>query len=94
MHTAKEIVHAEIGHQNGKESQYHIEVVVAGTAQPGDALLVNGYGIDHESDERPGLFGVPTPVCAPRHVGPDGTDEDAESHAGEGGIEEELAHQK
>ena len=94
MHAAEEIVHAEIGHQDGEESQYHVEMVVAGVAQPGNALLVNGYGIDHESDERPGLFGVPTPVCAPRHVGPDGTDEDAESHAGEGGIEEELAHQK
>ena len=94
MHSAEEIVHAEIGHQDGEESQYHVEMVVAGTAQPRDALLMNGYGIDHESDERPGLLGIPTPVGAPRHIGPDGTDEDAEAHAGEGGIEEELAHLK
>lgn len=94
MHATQEIVHAKVGHQNRKESQYHVEMVVAGGAQPGNALLVNGYGIDHEGDERPSLFGVPTPVCAPRHVGPDSTDKDAEAHAGEGRIEEELAHQK
>ena len=94
MHAAEEIVYAEIGHQDGEESQYHVEMEVAGITQPWDALLMDGHGIDHERDECPGLFGVPAPVCAPRHVGPDGTDEDAETHAGEGGIEEELAHQK
>ena len=34
-------------------------------------------GIDHEGDKCPRLFRIPRPVVAPRHIGPNGADEDA-----------------
>ncbi|MBO4586489.1 MAG: hypothetical protein J5677_01560 [Bacteroidales bacterium] len=39
---------------------------------------MQGKSIDNEGDECPDLFGVPGPVVAPRDVGPEGTDNDAE----------------
>ena len=44
------------------------------------------YGIYHKGDERPRLLAIPTPVITPAHVSPDGSDEDAESHRGEGRV--------
>ena len=38
-----------------------------------------------------GILAIPTPVITPTHVSPDGSDEDAESHRGEGRVEEETA---
>ena len=33
--------------------------------------------VDEHGDERPDLFGVPAPIASPRHISPNGTDEDA-----------------
>ena len=35
MHAAEEVVHAEIGHDDGEEGQRHEEVVAHGAAQEG-----------------------------------------------------------
>jgi len=90
MHAAEEIVDAEIGHDERKESQNHEEVVVGGLSQPRKRAVVKRYGIDHQRDERPCLFRVPAPIGAPRDVGPDGSREDTKAETGDGWIQEQL----
>ena len=88
MHAAEEVVHTEIGHEDGKESKYHVGVVDHGATEDRQRLSVDDDGIDHEGDERPCFLWVPTPLVSPRHIGPNGSDEDAETHRGKGRIEE------
>ena len=89
MHAAKKIVDTEVGHQDGEEGQDAVEVIVGGAAQEEQGEVVDGHSIDHEGDEGPHLLGVPAPIGAPRDIGPDGSYEDADAQAGEGGVEEE-----
>jgi len=95
VHAGEEVVDAEIGEKQHEEGQEHVGVVGGGEAflahEPrGEPLQVEGHGIDHEGDERPRLLGVPRPVLAPAHVGPNGADEDADGEGGNGRIEQQL----
>ena len=90
MHATKEIVHAEIRHEDGHECQCHIQMIVSGLVQPVNTLMVYGHAIDHEGDECPCLLGVPAPVCSPRDICPDGTDKDTVTQTGEGRVEKQL----
>lgn len=87
MHATQKEVHAKIGDEDGEESQRHIHMTVHADAAMGR------NGIDHQGDERPRLFWVPRPVGAPRHIRPDGTDEDAEAQTGEGRVEQQERQQ-
>ena len=90
VHSTQNKIHAEIRDEDGEEADDHVKMVYAGLTEEGDGSLVEGYGIDHERDECPRLLRVPRPVVAPRHVGPDGTEEDADGEEEDGRIEEEL----
>ena len=92
VHAAQEEIDAEVGHEDGEESQDHEEMEVARTSEPRETLGVEGKTIDQEGDECPYLFGIPTPLSTPRDIGPDGADEDACRHAEEGRIEQEASH--
>lgn len=58
MHAGKEIVHAEVSHEDGEEREEDVGVVETRTVL-GDDGLVERDGVDHESDERPGLLRIP-----------------------------------
>ena len=91
MHAREEIVHTEVGHGNAHECQGDVNVIYQRLAEDRQALRMHYYGINHKGDECPCFLAVPTPVITPAHVSPDGSDEDAESHRGEGWVEEETA---
>ena len=84
MHATQKEVHAKIGDEDGEESQRHIHMTVHADAAMGR------NGIDHQGDESPRLFWVPRPVGAPRHIGPDGTNEDSITQEGDGRKQQEL----
>lgn len=92
MHATEEIIDPKIGHKDGEEGKNH-EKMIAGWSgqQPNCQRGVEGNGIDEHGDERPHLFGIPTPVGAPRHIGPHGSDEDAAGKHEYSGIEKQLA---
>lgn len=90
VHAAKEEVHSEVGHEDGEERQNHVEVVEALTLEGSDGCRVDRQGIDHHRNECPYLLRVPAPVAAPRHVCPDGSDEDAHSEQEYCRIEQET----
>ena len=52
---------------------------------------MEGERIDKHGDQGPYLFGIPTPVSAPRHVGPNGAYKDAGGEQEDGGIEQDAA---
>ena len=91
VHAREEIVHAEVRHGNAHECQGDVDVIHQRLAENRQTLRMHHHGINHEGDERPSLLAVPTPVSTPTHIRPDGTDEDSESHRGEGRVEEETA---
>ena len=91
MQAAKEVVDTEIGHEKRQEGEGHIEVIGQGTLEDWETLSMHHDGIDHEGNERPHFLGVPAPISAPRDVGPNSSDEDAEASGGEGGVEEDTA---
>ena len=86
MHAREEIVHTEVGHDDTQEGQGDVNVIYQRLAEDRQALRMHYYGINHKGDERPSLLAIPTPVITPAHVSPDGSDEDAESHRGEGWV--------
>ena len=88
MHSAEEIVDAEIGHYEREESQRHEEMERRRAAQLSHRARMQRYGVYHERDERPHLLRVPSPILAPRDVSPNGSDEDADAERGKCGIEE------
>ena len=87
MHAAQEIVHTKIGHQNGEETKRHVDMIGERTLEGAETLSMYHHRIDHKGDKRPHLFWVPTPIRTPRHIGPDGTYEDAEAQRGQSRIE-------
>ena len=87
VHTAQQEIDTEVGHQYCQEGHGHIEMEPARTVKPGYGLGVQGNAVDEHRDECPYLFRVPSPVAAPRLVGPDGTDEDAGCETEDGGVE-------
>ena len=91
VHTRKEVVDTEVSHHDAQEGEGDIDVVGEWLAEDRQALRVNYHSIYHKGDERPRLLAIPTPVITPAHVSPDGSDEDAEPHRGEGRVEEETA---
>ena len=90
MHAAQQVVDTEIGDEDGKESGDHIEVIETRIAEGSEGGFVERHGIDHQGDEGPRLLGVPRPVAAPRHIGPDGAQKDADGEQEYGGIEQQL----
>ena len=48
MHAAKEIVYAEIGHQDGEECKEHVQMIVFRVLQELDRFVVQRYGIDKQ----------------------------------------------
>ena len=91
VHAREEIVHTEVGHGDTQEGQSDVDVIHQRLAENRQALRMHYYGIYHKGDERPRLLAIPTPVITPAHVSPDGSDEDAESHRGEGWVQEDAA---
>ena len=75
MHTSQKIVYAQISHEDGKESQRHVDMILHGGEIRESAM--SWCCIYHEGNKRPRLFRIPRPVGAPRHIGPDGADKDA-----------------
>ena len=87
MHSAEEIVDAEIGHYERHESQRHEEMERRRAAKLSHRTRMQRYGVYHERDERPHLLRIPSPILAPRDVCPNGSDEDADAERGKCGIE-------
>jgi len=86
MHAAQEIVYAEIGHYYAKKREGDVHMINQRLTENGKRLRMYYHSINHESDECPGLLAVPTPVSAPTHVCPNGPDEYAYAHGGEGRV--------
>ena len=91
VHSCKEVVYSEVCHGDTQEGQGDVDVIHQRLAENRQALRMHYYGIYHKGDERPRLLAIPTPVITPAHVSPDGSDEDAESHRGEGRVQENAA---
>ena len=87
VHSAEEIVDAEIGHYEREESQRHEEMERCRAAQLSHRTRMQRYGVYHERDECPHLLRVPSPILAPRDISPDGSDEDADAERGKCRIE-------
>ena len=47
MQTAEKHVNSKTGHEEHKEGQGDEEMIVAGTAKPGNAAIMKCHGIDH-----------------------------------------------
>ena len=77
VEAAEEEVDAEVGDDDAEEGEGAVEEEGFGAASDFQGG-VHGEGVDDEGDERPDFLGVPGPVVAPRDVGPEGTDDDAE----------------
>ena len=75
--SAEEEVDAEVGDDDAQEGQCAVEVEAMCAAVDGQRG-VQRQGVDDEGDEGPDFLGVPAPVVAPRDVGPQGADDDAE----------------
>ena len=90
MHSGKEVIYSEICHGNAHECQGDVNVIYQRLAEDRQALCMYHHSINHKGDECPCFLAVPTPVITPTHVCPDGTNEDAEPHRGEGRVEEEV----
>lgn len=86
MHASQQEVDAEIGHQDGEESEDHEEMEDSRTSEKWQRLCMHGKAIDEQGNQGPDLLRIPSPVASPAHIGPDGTDEDAGCHAEEGGV--------
>ena len=91
MHSCEEVVYSEVSHHDAQEGKGDVDMVGERLAEDRQALGVYHHCIYHKGNECPGLLAVPTPVVAPAHISPDSTDEDAETHASQGWIEEEAA---
>ena len=86
VHAREEIVHTEVGHGDAQECQGDVNMIHQWLTEDWQTLCMYHHGIYHEGDECPSLLAIPTPVITPAHVSPDGSDEDAESHRGEGWV--------
>ena len=93
MHATKQVIDAEIGHEQGEEREEEVEVIGHRATKAGPSMGVNDDGVNHERDQGPRLLRIPTPVGAPRDVGPDGADEDADTERGKGWVKEEEGEQ-
>ena len=93
MQATQKPADAKAGHQYGEESPHHVGMEDAGTAQKGDTVAMEGRSIDQEGNQRPGLFGVPCPITAPRLVGPDRSDKDARPQQEDRGKQQQAAEQ-
>jgi len=78
MHAAEQVVDAEVGHQQREEGEEEVDVIGHRATEGGPSVGVDDDGVDHERDQGPRLLRVPAPVRAPRDVGPNGADEDAD----------------
>ena len=87
MDAAEEEVDAEVGDDDAEEGQGAVEEEFLRFTADGERG-VQGEGVDDECDECPDLLGVPGPVVAPRDVGPQGTDDNAEGEQEHSGVKE------
>ena len=93
MHTTEQVIDAEIGHEQGEEGEEDVKMIDHRAAQVGPSVGVDDDGVDHKRDQGPRLLRIPTPIRAPRDIGPNGADEDADTERGEGGVKEEAGEQ-
>ena len=54
---------------------------------------MHGHSVDQEGDKPPHFLGIPTPICAPRHVRPDSPDKHADGQQRDGGIQKQARKQ-
>lgn len=78
MHTSEHKVHAKICKEHAHKRYYGINVECPGLLKETQAASVKRSRIYQKRHERPGLFGIPGPVAAPRNIGPHGSEEGAE----------------
>ena len=67
VHAPEEVVYAEICHEDRQEGEGDVQMVVLRFLQPGKTLMMDAYGIDHEGDEGPCLFGYRCVQTLPRY---------------------------
>ena len=77
MQTAEKHVNSKTGHEENKEGQNYEEMIMARTAKPGNAAIMESHGIDHHRHQCPRLLGVSTPILAPREICPYRSHKDA-----------------
>ena len=77
MQSAQQVVHAKIGHQYAGKGQDAVGMKTHIAFEQWEGRAMQGQGVDQECSERPSFLGVPSPIPTPRHIGPNGTDEDA-----------------
>ena len=92
MHSLKEEVDTKVGHQENEEEYDDEKVEEEGALEEGQTPTMEKNGIGHHGEERPYLFGIPTPIRAPGDASPYGAEEDAHSEEEYGGVDEQLAH--
>ena len=91
MHSSKQVVYSEVGHEDGEEGESDVDVEDAVGAQPRNRCVVKGDAVNYHSDERPNFFRVPTPVISPRYVSPNGSDKYADGEQECGWVEHDAA---
>ena len=85
---AQQQIDTKVGNDNAEERRHAPDMELDGGMVVALAH-VQGVEVDKKGDERPHLFGVPTPVVAPRNVGPYCSDDNSHGEQCHGGIEYE-----
>lgn len=74
VHATEKIIHPEVSHQHCPERPQTVSVKKQRITKPDNAPSMQRQGIQHQRNERPHLFRIPTPVTAPRRIRPYGSD--------------------
>ena len=78
MHSSKQVVYSEVGHDDGEEGESYVCVEISVRAKARNRCVVKGDAVDYHCNKRPHFLRVPTPVIPPRDVCPYGSDEYAD----------------
>ena len=96
MKAAEEVRNAEVGKEDEEEVYYAENVVNYLWFDICDLWFVfyprpvELDGIDEHGDKCPSFFRIPAPITSPRHIRPNGTDENTGGKAEESRVEEYL----
>lgn len=88
---AQQEIDPEIGDQHREERRDAEPMEEQRPAEPRQGSGMQGQRINQQRNERPHLLGIPAPIASPRHIGPDGADEDTGGEAEDGRIEHQPA---
>lgn len=91
VHSRQEEIDTKVSHEHSEKCQDAKAVEAFCAAQPGKRMAVEADGIDHEGNQGPCLFRVPTPVGTPRLVGPHGAQENADAEEEDSRVEEQAS---